>query len=149
MSDSDSPLSSIVSTDDEKIAESINRGVGLERYFKKAKPASPPSPKRPPSPPHDYVLADNPDIAVRIHFYFCSMPAIYVVMFALFGAFRGVATRFLRYWNALAKFPVSGAFLGHCDVQIEIRRCLSKVPSELRSAGYRARSYRDRTGRSH
>ena len=27
---------------------------------------SPPRPKREPSPPHEYVLADNPDIAVRI-----------------------------------------------------------------------------------
>jgi hypothetical protein len=26
---------------------------------------SPPRPKREPSPPHEYVLADNPDIAVR------------------------------------------------------------------------------------
>lgn len=27
---------------------------------------SPPRPKREPSPPHEYVLADNPDIAVRV-----------------------------------------------------------------------------------
>lgn len=27
-------------------------------------PSPPPAPKREPSPPHDYVLADNPDIAV-------------------------------------------------------------------------------------
>ncbi|MDA4133566.1 MAG: hypothetical protein OK454_10670 [Thaumarchaeota archaeon] len=32
---------------------------------KKKKEMSPPAPKRPPSPPHEYVLADNPDIAVR------------------------------------------------------------------------------------
>lgn len=31
----------------------------------KKKEMSPPAPKRPPSPPHEYVLADNPDIAVR------------------------------------------------------------------------------------
>jgi len=30
------------------------------------KEATPPRPKREPSPPHEYVLADNPDIAVRI-----------------------------------------------------------------------------------
>ncbi|RYO77579.1 hypothetical protein DL766_005576 [Monosporascus sp. MC13-8B] len=29
---------------------------------------SPPAPKRPPSPPHDYVLADNPDIAFSVMF---------------------------------------------------------------------------------
>ncbi|RYP21229.1 hypothetical protein DL765_002368 [Monosporascus sp. GIB2] len=29
---------------------------------------SPPAPKRPPSPPHDYVLADNPDIAFIVMF---------------------------------------------------------------------------------
>jgi hypothetical protein len=42
---------------------------GIQKYFSKAtdkpaKEASPPPRKRSPSPPHEYVLADNPDIAV-------------------------------------------------------------------------------------
>ncbi|EEH36108.2 hypothetical protein PAAG_00431 [Paracoccidioides lutzii Pb01] len=73
MSDSDSSsLSSAPSTDDETVAASINRSIGLEKYFKPqekpAKPASPPPPKRAPSPPHEYVLADNPDIAFIVMF---------------------------------------------------------------------------------
>ncbi|EEQ87121.1 uncharacterized protein BDCG_02241 [Blastomyces dermatitidis ER-3] len=72
MSDSDSSsLSSPPSTDDETIAASVNRSMGLGKYFKPqtpAKPASPPPPKRAPSPPHEYVLADNPDIAFIVMF---------------------------------------------------------------------------------
>ncbi|PGH15762.1 hypothetical protein AJ79_02142 [Helicocarpus griseus UAMH5409] len=73
MSDSDSSsLSSAPSTDDEVVAARVNRSIGLEKYFKPvkkpAKPASPPPPKRAPSPPHEYVLADNPDIAFIVMF---------------------------------------------------------------------------------
>ncbi|KAL1957687.1 hypothetical protein VTO42DRAFT_5664 [Malbranchea cinnamomea] len=69
MFDSDSsPLSSAVSTDDETLEASVKRGIGLEKYFKRAKPESPPPPKRPASPPHEYVLADNPDIAFIVMF---------------------------------------------------------------------------------
>lgn len=72
MSDSDSsPLSSIVSTDEETLKASVKRGVGLEKYFKRA--AKPPKlPKRLPPPPHEdheLTLADNPDIAVSIYIY--------------------------------------------------------------------------------
>lgn len=35
----------------------------ITNYFKEE---TPPPPKRAPSPPHEYVLADNPDIAVCI-----------------------------------------------------------------------------------
>ncbi|PNP80195.1 hypothetical protein FNYG_06438 [Fusarium nygamai] len=46
---------------------------GIQKYFSKAtdKPAqeaSPPPRKRSPSPPHEYVLADNPDIAFIVMF---------------------------------------------------------------------------------
>ncbi|KAG5292892.1 hypothetical protein I7I48_05119 [Histoplasma ohiense] len=72
MSGSDSSsLSSPPSTDDETIAASVHRSIGLEKYFKPktpAKAASPPPPKRAPSPPHEYVLADNPDIAFIVMF---------------------------------------------------------------------------------
>ncbi|KAI5300942.1 hypothetical protein KEM55_003772 [Ascosphaera atra] len=74
MSDSDtsslSSLSSAPPTDDEAVAAEAQRSIGIERYFKRApanaepKAKTPPPPKRAPSPPHEYVLADNPDIAV-------------------------------------------------------------------------------------
>lgn len=69
MSSSDlSELSSSLSSDNE-IVEPCRKGT-LEQYFKGkngvgADSASPPAKKkRPPSPPHEYVLADNADVAV-------------------------------------------------------------------------------------
>lgn len=62
LSDLSSPLSS-----DEDIGSTPSKGKTLDDYFKDAlstKPAPPPKKKRQPSPPHEYVLADNPDIAV-------------------------------------------------------------------------------------
>lgn len=72
LSDSSSALSSPPSSEDEADVTPMTKFTGLDRYFKpktKAQSserpaASPPPPKREPSPPHDYVLADNPDIAV-------------------------------------------------------------------------------------
>ena len=66
-----SELSSVLSSEDENILEPTQVGV-LENYFKKgagrAIRISPPAKKqRPASPPHEYVLADNPDIAVSLH----------------------------------------------------------------------------------
>lgn len=70
LSDSSS-LSSPPSSDDEAEADLMPQPTGLNRYFKPAPkpealkaPSSPPLPKRPASPPHEYVLADNADIAV-------------------------------------------------------------------------------------
>ncbi|KAI5280218.1 hypothetical protein KEM54_003818, partial [Ascosphaera aggregata] len=75
MSLSDSSLSSLSSapsTDDETVDAETKPNVGIQRYFKpastaekqvKGKSPTPPSPVRAPSPPHEYVLADNPDIA--------------------------------------------------------------------------------------
>lgn len=71
MSSSDlSDLSSPLSTDEELANAPIRPGT-LEHYFQNAgataNQASPPAKKkRPPSPPHEYVLADNPDIAVSL-----------------------------------------------------------------------------------
>jgi hypothetical protein len=50
-------------------SKKAKKGGGILNYFSKAsdlppKEASPPPRKRSPSPPHEYVLADNPDIAV-------------------------------------------------------------------------------------
>jgi hypothetical protein len=70
LSDSSS-LSSPPSSDDEAEASIMPQPTGLNKYFKPAPkpeaikaPSPPPLPKRPASPPHEYVLADNADIAV-------------------------------------------------------------------------------------
>lgn len=68
MSSSDlSELTSNVSSDDEAVIAPVNKGK-LEHYFKHGSNAAQATPtlkkKRPPSPPHEYVLADNQDIAV-------------------------------------------------------------------------------------
>ncbi|KAL9612431.1 MAG: hypothetical protein Q9167_002979 [Letrouitia subvulpina] len=60
-----SDLSSPLSTDDELASATVRN---LDHYFKSSAgvqlSSSPPAKKkRPPSPPHEYVLADNPDIA--------------------------------------------------------------------------------------
>ena len=65
-----SDLSSPLSSDDELASAPIRPG-SLDAYFKHragdANESSPPAKKkREPSPPHDYVLADNADIAVRL-----------------------------------------------------------------------------------
>lgn len=57
---------------DEPVQEPVAKPKkGIQKYFSKAtdkpaKEASPPPRKRSPSPPHEYVLADNPDIAVCV-----------------------------------------------------------------------------------
>jgi hypothetical protein len=73
MPPSDSEVSSLSSappTDDEA-AMAIDEPVGIAKYFKKE--SETPPPKREPSPPHEYVLADNPDIAVSIPLKRCKM----------------------------------------------------------------------------
>lgn len=73
MSSSDlSELSSALSTEDDILIDPT-RGSSLDFYFKngsiKAESVPPPAKKkRPVSPPHEYVLADNPDIAVSSNF---------------------------------------------------------------------------------
>ena len=70
LSDSSS-LSSPPASDDEAEVNIMPQPTGLNKYFKPAPKAeavkassSPPLPKRPASPLHEYVLADNADIAV-------------------------------------------------------------------------------------
>ena len=68
MSSSDlSELTSNVSTDDGAVVAPVSKGK-LDHYFKQgSNTAQAPPPlkkKRPPSPPHEYVIADNQDIAV-------------------------------------------------------------------------------------
>ncbi|MCJ1381023.1 hypothetical protein MMC17_004132 [Xylographa soralifera] len=75
MSESDiSSLSSApsIDSDDELIANPARSGT-LDKYFKNgacntAAASPPPKRKRPVSPPHEYVLADNPDIAFIVMF---------------------------------------------------------------------------------
>ncbi|MDI1491654.1 MAG: hypothetical protein OHK93_002863 [Ramalina farinacea] len=64
-----SELTSNVSSDEENPVAPLNKGK-LDHYFKNASNVTQAPPtlkkKRPPSPPHEYVLADNADIAVHI-----------------------------------------------------------------------------------
>jgi len=72
-SDESSELSSAPSEDELQ----YTKKDGILKFFSKAPPpsaapkieASPPRQKREPSPPHEYVLADNPDIAVCVYTY--------------------------------------------------------------------------------
>ncbi|TVY84900.1 hypothetical protein LSUE1_G000325 [Lachnellula suecica] len=74
MSDDSSDLSSVPSEDETNLQ--LKKKDGILKFFSKApRPtaaprveASPPRPKRDPSPPHEYVLADNPDIAFIVMF---------------------------------------------------------------------------------
>ncbi|KAI0024922.1 hypothetical protein F4780DRAFT_483212 [Xylariomycetidae sp. FL0641] len=74
-----SSISSLSSAPSEEVGDvQLKRDKGILKFFHKVpkgqKPAqperepSPPPRKRSPSPPHDYVLADNPDIAFIVMF---------------------------------------------------------------------------------
>ena len=72
MSDDDSSELSSVPSEDETLQ--LTKKNGILKFFSKAPepgaattaPKSPPRPKRDPSPDHEYVLADNSDIAVSV-----------------------------------------------------------------------------------
>ena len=71
MSDNDSSDLSSVPSDVEKDLQLSNKDGILKFFSTVPKPSPPrrastPPRKRDPSPPHEYVLGDNPDIAVRI-----------------------------------------------------------------------------------
>lgn len=76
MSDDSSELSSVPSEDESDLQ--LKKKGGILKFFSKVNPktekpkkedSSPPPPEREPSPPHEYVLADNPDIAVCFFHY--------------------------------------------------------------------------------
>ncbi|KAL4788043.1 hypothetical protein BJX76DRAFT_345129 [Aspergillus varians] len=68
LSDSDlSSLSSAPPSDEESTSMALDEPMGITKYFQKKQSETPP-PKRAPSPPHEYVLADNPDIAFIVMF---------------------------------------------------------------------------------
>lgn len=64
----------------------LDEPVGITKYFQKKQSETPP-PKRAPSPPHEYVLADNPDIAVS-----------YISIIILHGFKIACMTRCARSW---------------------------------------------------
>jgi hypothetical protein len=73
-SDESSELSSPPSEDESPLE--LKKKDGILKFFSKVVPTttapkadSPPPPEREPSPPHEYVLADNPDIAVSLWIY--------------------------------------------------------------------------------
>ncbi|KAL3465800.1 hypothetical protein BJX64DRAFT_274893 [Aspergillus heterothallicus] len=69
LSDSDlSSLSSAPPSDEESAPMALDEPVGITKYFQKKEKSETPPPKRAPSPPHEYVLADNPDIAFIVTF---------------------------------------------------------------------------------
>ncbi|KAL2852909.1 hypothetical protein BJY01DRAFT_207471 [Aspergillus pseudoustus] len=69
LSDSDlSSLSSAPPSDEESMPMAVDEPVGITKYFQKKEKSETPPPKRAPSPPHEYVLADNPDIAFIVTF---------------------------------------------------------------------------------
>lgn len=66
-----SPAPSHDELDDLSDVEPAHSKSGILKFFPKLseqqpREPSPPPRKRSPSPPHEYVLADNPDIAVRV-----------------------------------------------------------------------------------
>ncbi|KAF5255012.1 hypothetical protein FANTH_227 [Fusarium anthophilum] len=68
-----SPAPSDIELDEPAQEPVVKPKKGIQKYFSKAtdkpaKEASPPPRKRSPSPPHEYVLADNPDIAFIVMF---------------------------------------------------------------------------------
>ncbi|OBT84485.1 hypothetical protein VE02_06410 [Pseudogymnoascus sp. 03VT05] len=75
MSDDSSELSSVPSEDESDLQ--LKKKGGILKFFSKVNPktekpkkadSSPPPPEREPSPPHEFVLADNPDIAFIVMF---------------------------------------------------------------------------------
>lgn len=65
-SDSDSSLSEVPEETVKQLAPIFQKAKKATKQAAPPPKASPPRPKRAPSPPHEEVLADNPDIAVRI-----------------------------------------------------------------------------------
>ena len=132
MSSSDlSELSSSLSSHEDSTPVSVSRGK-LEHYFKHGSSAAPKSPpvkkKRPPSPPHEYVLADNPDIAVS--------SIRYVLMRARIARVR---------FNKNSADPSRRAV--HLHVPFALQRGFPKDVSPLWTSRYRTWCGRHNTGR--
>lgn len=141
MADDSSDLSSISSlspapSGDESEIE-LKPQNGILKFFHRVskdevaearkKEMSPPPRKREPSPPHEYVFADNPDIAVSCEWnlsrHMCEKT-------------RKCAVASPQPW--LTNFAV------HCHVPQTLRQCHAQISGTLRApragAGYQARS---------
>lgn len=87
-----SPVPSDVELDDaDSSGAEAESPKGILKFFSKksAQPPKEPSPpprKREPSPPHEYVLADNPDIAVRAKCPDIDIHAIFICVFCLLSS---------------------------------------------------------------
>jgi hypothetical protein len=83
MSDSESSALSSAPSEDEIDLQMVKKDGILKFFSKSGKPGSattaptPPRIKRAPSPPHEFVLADNPDIAVSITLFYRALDGIY------------------------------------------------------------------------
>jgi hypothetical protein len=97
---------------DESVVESKPK-KGIQKYFSKAKDqppkeASPPPRKRSPSPPHEYVLADNPDIAV------CAL-LLYIYIYILLS-YKSSLRRVLQVLRrAVVAYWTSWAHANNCS----------------------------------
>lgn len=144
--DDSSELSSISSlseppSDIESEIQLEEERQGIRKFFPKVdrNPALEPKDKTPlrhkrePSPPHEYVLADNPDIAVRVY------ASVHV-----FAGLRRERSRLQlgRGYKLTAMLAV------HCYVPRPVQRSVSQESSEFRSPGARARCGRDDSGRA-
>ena len=120
---------------------------GIQKYFSKVteqppKEDSPPPRKRSPSPPHEYVLADNPDIAVSALRCGVSFSMVYIKQFGAWICFCDApSSRVERHGQMLTAIV-------HCNVQKPLQRRISEITSPLWSPRTRARCRRTHTWRS-
>lgn len=129
MSDDDSSDLSSVPSDDE-LERQLNEKGGILKFLsvapKPEREASPPRPKRDPSPPHEYVLADNPDIAVclcvcirvscsftrakRVSFYCTMADTIFLIVYRHVpcALHRGISEVAAQFWTSRTRTRCSG-----------------------------------------
>lgn len=138
MSDDSSELSSVPS-DAESDLE-LTKKDGILKFFSKIpkgaaskREPSPPPRKRSPSPPHEYVLADNPDIAVSLEPIFPALSRLYTRTNRVFIPCVQTNT---KSWQFIVMFRsrFTEAFpksLSHFGPQELERDIVDTVPGEL------------------
>jgi hypothetical protein len=100
----------------------LDEPVGITKYFHKKERSETPPPKRAPSPPHEYVLADNPDIAVSC-ILAVTLYKLDIAFFAFFGAVRGCAAN-------------ASQFLVHRHVPRAFSRSIPAINTTLWTTGH-------------
>jgi hypothetical protein len=143
-----SPVPSDVELDDNSDDATTKSKSGILKFFPKLserpppKEPSPPPRKRSPSPPHEYVLADNPDIAV-------STESISKICFRRVEAaschFLEVGARKSRRWLTMTRIfachdspwliKSTNSPAVHRNVQKSIQRRILKVPGSFWASG--------------